>query len=105
MSPHLALAPVLVVLLSSAPASLGGSLDLVELNTVQYNVEILDTPVADLATAEEDKEVRMQTQYPIYPNCNLFSYIVCSGVSNLILYNSMRMSSQRQHRHYSLEHY
>ena len=64
MSPHLALAPVLVVLLASAPASLGGSLDLVELNTVQYNVEILDTPVADLATAEEDKEVRMQTQHP-----------------------------------------
>ena len=62
MSPHLALAPVLVVLLASAPASLGGSLDLVELNTVQYNVEILDTPVADLATAEEDKEVRMQMQ-------------------------------------------
>ena len=61
MSPHLALAPVLVVLLASAPGSLGGSLDLVELNTVQYNVEILDTPVADLATAEEDKEVRMQT--------------------------------------------
>ena len=64
MSPHLALATVFVVLLTSAPASLGGSLDLVELNTVQYNVEILDTPVADLATAEEDKEVRMQSQYP-----------------------------------------
>ena len=60
MSPHLALAPVLVILLAAAPASLGGSLDLAELNTVQYNVEILDTPVADLATAEEDKEVRMQ---------------------------------------------
>ena len=62
MSPHLTLAPVLVVLLASAPASLGGSLDLVELNTVQYNVEILDTPVADLATAEEDKEVRTISQ-------------------------------------------
>ena len=58
MSPPLALAPVLVVLLTAAPGSLGGSLDLVELNTVQYNVEILDTPVADLAAAEEDKEVR-----------------------------------------------
>ena len=85
MSPHLALAPVLVVLLASTPASLGGSLDLVELNTVQYNVEILDTPVADLATAQEDKEVRMQTQCPsphIYPTC--------SGVSNFNLFYSVR---------------
>ena len=82
MSPHLALAPVFLVLLASAPASLGGSLDLVELNTVQYNVEILDTPVADLATAEEDKEVRMQTHNipPIYPDRH--SCLVCSGVSN-----------------------
>ena len=63
MSPHLALATVFLVLLASTPASLGGSLDLVELNTVQYNVEILDTPVADLATAEEDKEVRIISQF------------------------------------------
>ena len=65
MSPPLALATVYLVLLASTPASLGGSLDLVELNTVQYNVEILDTPVADLATAEEDKEVRMQSRHNI----------------------------------------
>ena len=83
MSPPLALATVFVVLLTAAPGSLGGSLDLVELNTVQYNVEILDTPVADLATAEEDKEVRMQTQCSsphIYPERH--SCLVCSGVSN-----------------------
>ena len=62
MSPPLVLATVLLVLLASATPSLGGSLDLVELNSVQYNVEILDTPVADLATAEEDKEVRIISQ-------------------------------------------
>ena len=73
MSPPLALAPVLVVLLASTPASLGGSLDLVELNTVQYNVEILDTPVADLATAEEDKEVSIISQsHPFIPIVTFF---------------------------------
>ena len=73
MSPPLALAPVFLVLLASAPASLGGSLDLVELNTVQYNVEILDTPVADLATAEEDKEVRIISQsHPFIPIVTFF---------------------------------
>ena len=32
-----------------------GSLDLMELNTVQYNVEILDTPVTD---SQDTSEVR-----------------------------------------------
>ena len=86
MSPPLALASVFLVLLASAPASLGGSLDLAELNTVQYNVEILDTPVADLATAEEDKEVRIINNIPIppiYPNCNLFSYLALYALAFL----------------------
>ena len=89
MSPPLALATVLVVLLAAAPASLGGSLDLVELNTVQYNVEILDTPVADLATAEEDKEVRIISQsHPFIPIVTFFhTLLVCIGVYNLILFN------------------
>ena len=32
-----------------------GSLDLLELNTVQYNVEILDTPISDQQTEEDSQ--------------------------------------------------
>ena len=39
------LTPLLLVLLARPLEA--GSLDLMELNTVQYNVEILDTPVSD----------------------------------------------------------
>ena len=47
------LSPLLLALLVSYLEA--GSLDLMELNTVQYNVEILDTPVTD---AQDTPEVR-----------------------------------------------
>ena len=47
------LSPLLLALLASSLEA--GSLDLMELNTVQYNVEILDTPVTD---AKDNSEVR-----------------------------------------------
>ena len=47
------LIPLIFALLASSLEA--GSLDLMELNTVQYNVEILDTPVSD---TQEMSEVR-----------------------------------------------
>ena len=47
------LSPLILALLVSFLQA--GSLDLMELNTVQYNVEILDTPVSD---TQEMSEVR-----------------------------------------------
>ena len=47
------LSPLFLALLVSHLEA--GSLDLMELNTVQYNVEILDTPVTD---SQDTSEVR-----------------------------------------------
>ena len=45
------LSPLILALLASFLEA--GSLDLMELNTVQYNVEILDTPVTDTQDMSE----------------------------------------------------
>ena len=45
------LSPLILALLVSSLEA--GSLDLMELNTVQYNVEILDTPVTDTQDMSE----------------------------------------------------